>query len=175
MGLCGCGPDWWISQYPDGVSFHGQKSAAGGPYNSVIWSRLEAGPNKRFPLKVEIDGKTWTAEDLEPEKFLKSGAIDTLKETDKYLGIPPGKSPTKGLATALAYRSTRSGADFACNYDSKSGELVRVEIRLERGGKGPVRITLPQGTVTLPTSHEQLTRQLGDPAQLKSGRNRLVM
>lgn len=32
----GCGPDWWISEYPDGVSFHGRKGTRGG-YDHVVW------------------------------------------------------------------------------------------------------------------------------------------
>ncbi len=152
LACCGCGPDWWTSQYRDGVSFQGEKSITGVRYDAIIWSRLEAGPNKECPLKIEIDGKTWTAQNLTVEEF-------------------PDKSPSKDLTHSLEYRSKRTGARFACSFNHKSKELMRVEIRFERGGKGPVRITLSQGSITLRTSQENLIRQLGEPAAQRHGGN----
>jgi hypothetical protein len=168
----GCGPDWWISEYPTGVSFHGAKSVSGGPYYKVVWKRGAGKGDERCPLKIELEGKVWEARELELENFLKSGALDNFKETDKALGIAPGKSPTKGLPPSCSYHG--SGVLIICGYD-QAKTLERVEVVLDRGSKGNVRITTPQGTVTLPTNEENLTRKLGEPTQFRSGRNRWTM
>jgi hypothetical protein len=146
----------------------------GGPYYWMAWNKKDAGANVKCPLKIDLDEKTWAANDLEFESFLKSGAVDNFKETDKALGISPDKSPTKGLPPSCTYHSARSGIIIVCAYDHAKS-LERVEIRLENGSKGTVRITIPQGSVSLPTSHENLTRELGEPLQHRTGHDRRIM
>lgn len=116
----------------------------------------------------------WTARELQFDDFLKSGASNANKDSNKLLGASPDKSLLKDLPPSSVYHSTRAGAVIVCNYDH-SKTLQKVEVWFERGSKGDVRITIPQGTVTLPTSEENLTRKLGEPSQFRSGHNRWVM
>jgi hypothetical protein len=172
IAIAGCGKQSWSeSDYPGGITFRATSSAAGGLYDWVIWDRRQEKPGAPCPIKIEMEGKVWTADDLKLENFLNAGATDNLAETEKALGHKMNDSNNnRYLLPSCSYRDPRINASINCLYDHD--KLLRnVEVRFSGPASGTVKITTPQGEVELPTSHKNLVKQLGPPQEHQTGRN----
>jgi hypothetical protein len=128
------------STFASGVSFRGI---------SPRYSRVEVRGGPAGPLTVEMEDRTWSEKDFAYNQFVAATKPEPYGEW----------KDDEGNLKSRMYHGTNY--TIWCTYEHK--DLLSAEVVIS--SKTRMKVTIPEGTVELPCTHDELVKALGEPVR----------